>query len=267
MSLFSADWLALREPADARARSRLLAVAAAAALARRPGRVRAIDLATGTGSNVRHLAGLLPATLAWLLVDADADLLRTLPSMLPGVPLDILRMDLSHLDDAALFDGRDLVTASALLDLVSDRWVALLADACARVDAVVLLALSYDGRIVLTPDEPEDALVRTLVNRHQRGDKGFGPALGPDAASSAEAHFTRHGYRVVREPSDWVLDSTDGELQRQLIEGWAQAAVESDPTQAGAIHAWRTRRLSHVEAGRSGMVVGHQDLLALPKGA
>lgn len=262
MSPFSADWLALREPADARARSRPLAVAAAAALARRPGAVRAIDLATGTGSNVRYLAGLLPATLAWLLVDADEGLLQTLPSRLPGVPVDILRTDLSQLDDPALFEGRDLVTASALLDLVSDRWVASLAEVCARVDAIVLLALSYDGRILMTPEEPEDALVRDLVNQHQRGDKGFGPALGPAAAASAAAHFIRHGYRVDRASSDWVLDSTDGELQRQLIEGWAQAAVEIDPAQADAVDHWRMTRLSHVDTGRSRLVVGHEDVLA-----
>ncbi len=65
-------------------------------------------------------------------------------------------MDLSMLDDRAIFDGRALVTASALLDLVSERWLRALAARCAGHGAAVLFALSYDGRIVCSPEDPDD---------------------------------------------------------------------------------------------------------------
>jgi hypothetical protein len=261
MSGFSADWLALREPADAAARSATLAHLAVRSLP--PDHVRAVDLATGTGANVRYLAPLLPPDQEWLLVDDDEQLLHALPQRLPGLRFDARRIDLSDLSAPALVEGRALVTASALLDLVSEPWVASLAVLCARVRAVVLLALSYGGRIACWPAEPEDALVQDLVNRHQRRDKGFGQALGPDATSCAADHFACRGYRVMRESSDWVLNDDHRALQRQLIEGWAGAAAAVEPSQAAAVVAWKVRRLEHVTAGRSTLIVSHEDLLAI----
>src|SRR5690606_16121947 len=125
-------------------------------------------------------------------------------------------------------------------------------------------ALTYDGRIACTPAEPEDDEVRTLVNRHQRGIKGFGRALGPDAVASAVRGFAAAGYEVHTAPSDWRLGPADGELQRQLVEGWAAAAREIAPSRAAAVDAWHARRLAHVDAGRSFIVVGHQDLGGWP---
>lgn len=261
MSGFSADWLALREPADAAARSASLA-RQAVALAAAAGHVRAVDLATGTGSNVRYLAPLLPPGQEWLLADEDERLLHLLPGRLPGLRFDARRANLSALDAANVIDGRTLVTASALIDLVSEPWLDSLATQARRAGAVVLLALSYNGQIECWPGEPEDNVVRQLVNRHQRTNKGFGPALGPDAVPCAAAHFARRGYRVVRESSDWVLSNEQNELQRQLIEGWGNAAVEIDPSQAATVASWKARRLAHVAAGRSSLIVGHEDLLA-----
>jgi SAM-dependent methyltransferase len=261
---FSPDWLALREPADTAARSESLTRLASARLGLR-GRVRAIDLACGTGANVRYLAGRLPLSAAWTIVDHDQALLdearRRLRHGALGVDytLTARRLDLSQLD-AATIVGHDLVTASALLDLVSAAWVQALAQACRAADAVVLLALTVDGRVECTPPHPDDELVRGLVLRHQRRDKGFGPALGPDAASVAEACFATEGFAVRTAHSDWVLESP--RLQRELVEGWARAAIEIDPTQAARIATWEQRRLAHVLEGRSRVRVGHRDLVA-----
>jgi hypothetical protein len=108
-------------------------------------------------------------------------------------------------------------------------------------------------------------MVRELVNRHQRTDKGFGPALGPDAADVAQQAFASRGFTDERDRSDWTLDGGDAELQRQLIDGWAAAAVAMQPADAAAIAAWRQRRLEHVAARRSTIVVGHEDLAAWVK--
>jgi hypothetical protein len=261
MSGFSAGWLALREPADAAARSAPLARLAVRALPATG--VRAVDLATGTGSNVRYLAPLLPPDQEWLLVDEDERLLQMLPARLPGLRFDVRRVNLSDLGAGGVVGGRTLVTASALLDLVSEPWIASLASLCARAGAIVLLALSYSGRSACWPGEPEDNLVRELVNRHQRRDKGFGPALGPEAVSYAADHFVRRGYHVARESSDWVLNEDHVALQRQLVEGWAAAAAETDPSQAAGVAAWKERRLAHVAAGRSTIIVGHDDFLGI----
>jgi hypothetical protein len=239
----------------------------------------------------------------WLLVDSDPALLARVPS---AANLTLLQQDLAPLDKA-LFVGRTLVTGSALLDLVSKQWLHLLAERCRDTGAAVLFALTYDGRMACEPEEPEDAIVRDLVNRHQKTDKGFGPALGPDAIAHAAELFTAFGYTVRREQSDWILDvstpdlkvgPTDGgtvspdlkvgptddvgtssgvsddvgpssssgvlyELQRQLLAGWAEAAASIAPEASPLIKAWRTKRIAHLDAGRSILKVGHQDLTAI----
>jgi hypothetical protein len=258
--------------------------------------IHVLDLGTGTGSNLRYLAPRLPGRQRWLVVDRDPELLTRLPELtsswgaahqydvttgaagfdaclVRGRGLDVRvetrARDLDHLDDAGLFAGRHLVTASALLDLVSVAWLRTLAARCRLVGAAALFALSYNGWSTCAPAEPEDERVRDLMNRHQGRDKGLGgPAAGPDAAASALRCFAEAGYRVVSERSDWALGPDEPALQRQLIDGWARAASEVAPDEAPAIERWRLRRRAHVDAGRSHLAVGHPDVAAwLPKGA
>jgi hypothetical protein len=49
---------------------------------------------------------------------------------------------------------------------------------------------------------------------------------------------------------------------RALVTGWADAAREIAPEQTPMIDDWLERRLAHVNAGRSRVVVGHDDLAA-----
>jgi len=228
--------------------------------------LRILDLGAGTGANMRYLAPHLPEPQRWLLVDHDERLLARAPTVPDGPRrVETRRLDLNALfddDSRELFSRHGLVTASALLDLVSEAWLRALAARCREARAVALFALNYDGRIEFSPEEPEDADVRELVNRHQRTDKGFGRALGPDASAVAERHLVGLGYRVAREPSDWVVQPGSRELQRQLIEGWAGAAAAIAPDALARISDWRDRRLAHVAADRSRLVVGHEDLAA-----
>jgi hypothetical protein len=255
MSEFSADWLALREPVDAASRSVRLTRAVADALPRYRA-VDILDLGAGTGANVRYLAGKLPLPQRWLLVDRDEGLLTQAPKSWPSRCLDLQHAVL----DASLFAGRALVTASALLDLVSDEWLEALAARCLEAGAAVLFALNYDGRIDYAPAEPEDNSIRELVNQHQRTDKGLGPAAGPTAAMRAGELFAAAGYHMEREASDWVLTNESHLLQSQLIDGWAEAASAVAPQHSAEIDDWRERRLAHVEAGHSQLIVGHKDL-------
>ena len=270
MESFSADWLALREPADHAARSvgptAALSSALAARLEGRPA-TRAVDLAAGTGSNVRHLMPRVPHIQHWTLVDHDPALLaQAWRLLLPigaaaGRSFDVRQGDLAALDTVS-FDDCALVTASALLDLVSEPWIRALARRCCAANSDALFALTYDGRIACDPVDRDDARVRGLVNQHQHGEKGFGPALGPDATRVAEACFRAEGYDVHVAASDWVLAPDQHELQRALIEGWAGAARELSPSDAAIIDGWRARRLAHIDVGRSTLRVGHQDLTA-----
>jgi hypothetical protein len=266
MSGFSAEWLALREPADAAARSTTLVSFIIGGPERpvppdRPAphegfQGRLLDLGGGTGSNIRYLSSRLPSPQQWTLVDDDPALLARAPAGVTTCHADLNAV----IDDADVFLGAALVTASALLDLVSESWLSGLVRRCRAADAAMLFALSYDGRIVCSPADNEDEEVRRLVNEHQKRDKGFGPALGPDAAEMAVAMFAAAGYATRTAQSDWRLGPDASQLQRELVTGWAHAASEIAPPRTAAIDLWRSRRLAHIDAGRSRIVVGHTDV-------
>lgn len=267
---FDAAWLALRENADHRSRADGLLPPLRAWWSAR-GASTVLDLGCGTGSNLRYLAPKLPTPQAWTLVDHDAALLAHVEPPRPDVTVSTRRLDLAGLAPHDV-DGVDLVTASALLDLVSAAWLAALADWCADAGCGALFALSYDGMTEwsaredgpeLGPD-PADTWIRDAVNEHQRRDKGLGPALGPSAGAVAENLFRARGYRIWLLPSPWELGAQDAELAEGLVSGWAVAAGEERPDAADAACRWAARRRATVTAGAFRLVVGHVDLLALP---
>jgi hypothetical protein len=227
--------------------------------------LRVLDLGSGSGANVRYLTPHLRGLQHWLVVDRDADLLAE-TSERRWIPHDCVierrQLELGTLPDD-LFDGRHLVTASALLDLVSKRWLESLAAQCRRVGAVALFALSYNGRSTCEPRDSYDEGVRVCFNAHQRrNDKGFGRAVGPEAWRVAMTAFRAVGYRVIHARSAWTLEPTAVELQRGLVEGWASAATAFEPKGSALIAAWRARRLQHIDEGRSRIIVGHEDIVA-----
>jgi SAM-dependent methyltransferase len=267
MSGFSAEWLALREPHDARARNRAVLDALAAATAA-AGAISVVDLACGTGATLRAIASRLPARQDWRLVDNDLSLLARAASgaSTRGVTVTRIPVDLTRDLEAALDGAIDLVTTSALLDLVSAEWLDRLVVEVAARRLPLYAALSYDGRIGFEPADPLDAEVIAAVNRHHETDKGFGPALGPSAAEAAIARFEAARYAVVHGRSDWRLGPRDHDIQRDMLAGWAGAAREIGAISLADAAAWLTRRRDLVAAGRSVITVGHVDFFARPIG-
>ncbi len=262
---FSAQWLALREPYDLRARNAQVRDAVAASFTGAPS-LRIVDLACGTGSTLRALSPHLPPHQHWRLADNDLSLLaRASETAHPeGVTVSAVPLDLNHDLEAVLDGAVDLVATSALLDLVSEAWLERLAVEIAARSIPLYAALSYDGRIALEPADPLDAEIIAAVNAHQRTDKGFGPALGPAAASSAIARFESLGYSVVQGASDWVVEPDGREFQLDVLSGWASAARDMGDPPLADIVEWLTRRRDSVTAGRSSMRVGHVDFFARP---
>jgi hypothetical protein len=268
MSGFSADWLALREPYDRKARNASVLDAVATALSIFPS-VTIADLACGTGSTLRSIKHRLPRHQTWRLVDNDLGLLgrAAQSAQASGVMAQGVPTDLTHDLEAVLDGGVDLVTTSALLDLVSDAWLHRLAVETAARRISVYAALTYDGRMAFAPADPLDADIIASVNAHQRTDKGFGPALGPDAAQATIARFEAVGYEVERGDADWVFEPEDSVIQAEVLRGWAQAAGETERVPRTEVGSWLTRRLALVMSGRSRIRVGHIDLFARPSGA
>jgi hypothetical protein len=262
MSGFSAEWLTLREPHDRRARNADVLDAVVTAFASHVS-LNVADIGCGTGSTWRAVSPRLPASQRWRLYDNDLSLLARVASAsnVTTVPLDLAR-DL----EAALDGPVDLVTTSALLDLVSAEWLDRFATEAAARHLPVYAALTYDGRATLEPDDPMDRQVIDAVNLHQRSDKGFGPALGPAAAQAAIERFEALGYSVQHGPSDWVFQPEDSEIQSEVLTGWAMAAREIGTVFAAELLTWRQRRQQWIASGRSTIRVGHVDFFARPTG-
>jgi hypothetical protein len=267
MSGFSAEWLELREPYDLRARNADVLDAVAAHVVGRHS-IGVVDLACGTGSTFRAVASRLAPRQDWRLVDNDLGLLgraallaRPSRNSVRATPVD-LALDL----EAALDGPIDLVTTSALLDLVSQEWLERLVVEAVVRRLPVYAALIYDGRAVLAPSDPLDRKIVSAVNRHQRRDKGFGPALGPGAAAATIQHFRRAGYAVVQGRSDWQLARQDIAIQLAVIGGWAIAADEVGDLRSADIADWLERRRDLADAGRTTMRLGHVDVFARPIG-
>ena len=265
MSGFSANWLTLREPYDLNARNPAVIDAVVAAL-ERLSPVRVVDLACGTGSTMRALSPFLPARQSWNLIDNDLSLLARAAAaphakqiVATTIPLDL------HRDLEAALDGPiDLVTTSALLDLVSEPWLDRLVIEIAARSIPFYAALSYDGRTKFDPPDPLDAAIAAALNLHQRTDKGFGPSLGPAAAAFAIARFEGLGYSVVHGTSDWVMGPEDFDIQTEILDGWASAAHEVGAVSLADTTAWLTGRRGAVAAGLSLLSVGHVDFFAMP---
>jgi hypothetical protein len=265
VSEYSPAWLRLREPADAQARSAELLEPVRRHLA---GVARPVirDLGCGTGSMGRWLAGRLPGPQHWIMYDRDAALLAHARANMAevaadGTPVTVetRRRDITHLTAAEL-RGAALVTASALLDVLTRDEVNGLAAACAGASCPALLTLSVLGRVEFTPADPLDADIASAFNAHQRRSTSGRRLLGPDAVDATAEAFTDLGATVRVRPSSWRLDGQQAALTTQWLRGWVAAAYEQEPDLPA--EPYLERRVATATAGELRVVVQHADLLA-----
>jgi hypothetical protein len=252
----SSSWLVLREPADAAARAADLVEHLPAA-----GPLLVHDLGSGTGAMGRWLAPRLPGPQHWVLHDRDADLLHV--AAIPAVTFETRRSDITRLgaDDLA---GANLITASALLDLLTEDELAGLATVCTEAGCPVLLTLSVVGRVELNPPDPLDQRVAAAFDAHQRRVTQRGRLLGPDALSAAVEAFGRLGAEVVVRPSPWRLGASHADLAAEWFTGWVAAAREQQTDLATVTEDYARRRLAQAAAGQLAVTVDHADLMVLP---
>lgn len=261
---FTADWLALREPADHRARDPRLRDEAASYLASRPD-VTIVDLASGAGSNLRALSPFIDAPQSWRLVDYDASLLAAARERLAASAAPRLaqvafeRIDLALGPGTALDGDVDLVTTAAFFDLVSKDWISRFCIELSRRHLPLYAALTYSGQEIWSPAHPADTAALVAFHTHQKRDKGFGPAVGPDAAATLQQCLLAQGYRVSIASSPWRLGQNDSELIASLADGAARAIAETGAIEPSTVEAWRqARRVAVCE-------IGHVDLFATPR--
>lgn len=300
---FDAPWLAQREPYDRAARDPLLlrrfarVLTAQAAARDAPRSVRLLDLAAGSGAQLRALAPHLAVDQHWTLVDHDPALLHAQHHALhawaaqhghrvhhgtPDLTLQLdqrhctvhsTRLDLRHEPGGTLalgaFDG---ITTTAFLDLVSAAWLERFVDHLHAARRPLWATLSIDGERRWQPEDPDDTVLLAAFCRHQRGDKGFGPALGAAAPQVLAQALRARGWEVHTAPAPWRLGPRDSALLHRLARETAQVAIQAEPSLWPTAAAWQARRTAPpphapMNAARLHLQIGHVDLLALPPAA
>lgn len=272
---YSSTWLELREAADAESRAVDLAEQVSRLLAGTTPLV-VHDLGCGAGSMARWLAPRLPGPQHWMLHDRDPDLLNLATENLlaAGIPAKPVLGDLTAITAADLAGG-SLVTASALLDLLTVDDMDALARACTTAGVPALLTLTVVGRIDLVPWEPLDNVLCDAFNDHLRG--GARPAdgarrpLGPGSADAAAEAFRRHGATVLVRETPWRLGAARSDLIAEWLNGFVPAAARQLPGGGSdldnCVDSYLARRLEQAAAGELRVTVEHVDLLAIPGGA
>jgi hypothetical protein len=283
MSAFSADWLALREPADRAARNSGMLATVAAAFAARDA-LSVVDLGCGTGSTLRCCAPAFAQRQEWILVDRDADLLESARRELHAwadvaeTRGDTLVLTKAHqrisviFHQADLADGLgcvrenrvDLVTASALFDLVTPAWIHELVTTLRSRQLPLYAALTYNGEEAWAPAHPDDAIIHRAFLAHMRGDKGFGPSAGAAGGDVLAAALSASGYAVATASSPWRLDVESAELTGQVANGIAEAAAATGSVSEDIASAWASFRAASAATADALVVIGHVDLWAPP---
>jgi SAM-dependent methyltransferase len=267
---FSKEWLALREAADHRARNPRLRDEVSSYFAGRA-HVTVVDLAGGTGSNLRGLAPFIAAPQSWLLVDHDPVLLAAARETLAAwaalresrgrrlADVAFRCVDLASAPEATLDERIDLVTSAAFFDLASREWISFFCGEVARRRLPLYAALTYSGQEIWEPPHPADAAALAAFHAHQGRDKGFGRAAGPRAGAALEECLRAHGYRVSTAYSPWRLGEDDRELIMALADGAAQAIGETGRLDPTVVEDWRQARRIAARCE-----IGHLDLFAAP---
>ena len=220
---------------------------------------------------LRWLAPLLPGPQRWTGHDRDRNLLAMLNTPTPvrdsqsrPVSVHTHACDLAqvHPDE---FSGATLITASALLDILTAAELERLATTCLTAGCPVLLTLSVTGHVELRPPDHQDERIRQAFNAHQRRITSDGrPLLGPDAVPAALTLFANRGATVLSAPSVWQLEAGDRELINEWLTGWVGAACSHDPTLTSSASHYLRRRRRDVAERHLVVRVHHRDVLIVP---
>src|SRR5260370_26505936 len=140
---------------------------------------------------LRALGPPLPPRQSWRLVDNSPSLLARAftPGHLPHVTVTTTPIDLARDLELALDGPLDLVTTSALLDLVSPEWLDRLVVEVAGRRPAFYAAVAYGGPPAPAPPAPVDVQLPVGIHLPQRPDNASRAPLATPAPGATAKPF------------------------------------------------------------------------------
>lgn len=276
------DWLDMRIAHDNTARTASLPLVDAAleAVAGRRGtapaapavpaaadrRLRICDIGAGTGNSALWFdsafgeRGITERT--WLLIDDDPDALTQAAARIGATPdrrAETRRAPIAELPRILdVSQPVDLITGSAVLDVLRPADAAALVDTLAATGAPGLFLLTITGDWHLDPVHPADRQIAGAFAAHQQREGRLGAAAASHLQAAAEAA----GMRVQSTASPWQLSAREDHVfLTRFLTDRVTAASEQDPGSAALFTAWLGDRLADETLT---VTVDHRDLLILP---
>lgn len=229
-------------------------------------RLRICDIGAGTGNSALWFdtafgeRGITERT--WLLIDDDPDALTHAAARIGAAPdrrAETRRAPIAELP-RILDVGRpvDLITGSAVLDVLRPADAAALIDTLAATGAPGLFLLTITGDWHLNPVHPADRQIAGAFAAHQQREGRLGAAAAHHLQAAAEAA----GMRVLSTASPWQLSAREDHVfLTRFLTDRVTAATEQDPGSAALFSAWLDDRLADETLT---VTVDHRDLLILP---
>ena len=272
MEKFSSEWLALREQEDLLARNSTILECVIEHL-KGEKRLNILDIGCGTGATMRALLPKFEQPQHWTLLDVDHELLvhaRCLNE--PLVSDSNYTLDTKFADLTAGFEFLNseysLVTATALLDLVSEAWIKEFAKALKHNNLSFYCRITPNNSIEFDPKEDLDEKVISTFNTHRYSDKGFGMSLGGHAADFTIEQLQSFGFDVRSSLETWGNRHHNKSFRKifnsKLVEGISQAVNNTKLFDASELKQWTDSRLSAIQNGECEIRFEVIDFLATP---
>lgn len=273
MEKFTIQWLDAREPEDLASRCK--------SIIRTIDRhfcgfeqLNILDIGCGTGSTMRAVLPYLTSVQHWNFVDHNSELLDLArhrnTKFIDNTPhtMKFQQQNLAENYDY-ICEKKHIVTASALLDLVSKDWLHGLVGKLNECSCSFYGAHTVSGMIEIVPGNKMDDEIFAAFHLHHQTDKGFGPALGQDANHCAKSAFENQGYVTHVSRYQWgtqnILTENRRDLYPQFVTGIADAVMETGLVNIANLQEWQSDRLSSFLNGIGEIRVVQEDLLAIPK--
>ena len=272
MEKFSSEWLALREQEDLLARNSTILECVIEHL-KGEKRLNILDIGCGTGATMRALLPKFEQPQHWTLLDVDQELLaraQCLNEPLVSDPNYTLETKNVNLTAGFEFLNSEysLVTATALLDLVSEAWIKEFAKALKHNNLSFYCSITPNNRIETDPKDNLDEKVISTFNTHRYSDKGFGMSLGGNAADFTIAQLQSLGYNVRSSSERWGNRHQNKSFRKifntKLVEGISQAVNNTKLLDVSELKQWTDSRLSAIQNEGCEIWFEVIDFLAIP---